>query len=169
MTSIITLDKWIQSEQGDKSRREDGLGDPHGATITPTSSLKPPQDITKNAKISVSKTKTVNHTSGSPRTQNKDNNELHANETGRKTENYLYKLPAEVRLHPESFLKQCEDQFPDDSLLMSRVRSFRNGTKEKIKGQWKQIEEPREPYILYQIWQYTNSRKNGRKYSGGMK
>ena len=63
MTSIITLDKWIQSEQGDKSRREDGLGDPHGATITPTSSLKPPQDITKNAKISVSKTKTVNHTS----------------------------------------------------------------------------------------------------------
>ena len=63
MTSIITLDKWIQSEQGVKSRREDGLGDPHGATITPTSSLKPPQDITKNAKISVSKTKTVNHTS----------------------------------------------------------------------------------------------------------
>ena len=63
MTSIITLDKWIQSEQGDKSRREDGLGDPHGATITPTSSPKPPQDITKNAKISVSKTKTVNHTS----------------------------------------------------------------------------------------------------------
>ena len=63
MTSTITLDKWIQSEQGDKSRREDGLGDPHGATITPTSSLKPPQDITKNAKISVSKTKTVNHTS----------------------------------------------------------------------------------------------------------
>ena len=63
MTSIITLDKWIQSEQGVKSRREDGLGDPHGATITPISSLKPPQDITKNAKISVSKTKTVNHTS----------------------------------------------------------------------------------------------------------
>ena len=63
MTSIITLDKWIQSEQGVKSRREDGLGDPHGATITPTSAPKPPQDITKNAKISVPRTKTVNHTS----------------------------------------------------------------------------------------------------------
>ena len=60
-TQLKLLD--YQSEQGDKSRREDGLGDPHGATITPTSSLKPPQDITKNAKISVSKTKTVNHTS----------------------------------------------------------------------------------------------------------
>ena len=63
MTSIITLDKWIQSEQGVKSRREDGLGDPHGATITPTSAPKPPQDITKNARISVPRTKTVNHTS----------------------------------------------------------------------------------------------------------
>ena len=145
------------------------MGDPHGATITPTSAPKPPQDITKNAKISVPGTKTGNHTPGSPKTQNQGNNELPANETGRKTENYLYKLPAEVRLHPESFLKQCEDQFPDDSLLMSRIRSFRNGTKERLKGQWKQIEEPREPYILYQIWQYTNSRKNGRKYSGGMK
>ena len=51
------------SEQGDKSRREDGLGDPHGATITPTSAPKPPQDITKNARISVPRTKTVNHTS----------------------------------------------------------------------------------------------------------
>ena len=64
------------SEQGDKSRREDGLGDPHGATITPTSSPKPPQDIVKKAEISVPRTKTVNHTSGSPRTQNKGNNEL---------------------------------------------------------------------------------------------
>ena len=63
MTSTITLDKWIQSEQGVKSRREDGLGDPHGATITPTSAPKPPQDITKNARISVPRTKTVNHTS----------------------------------------------------------------------------------------------------------
>ena len=169
MTSTITLDKWIQSEQGVKSRREDGLGDPHGATITPTSAPKPPQDITKNARISVPRTKTVNHTSEDRRTQNQGNNELPANEIGRKTENYLYKLPAEVRLHPESFLKQCEDQFPDDSLLMSRIRSFRNGTKEKIKGQWKQIEDPKEPYILYQIWQYTESRKNGRKYFGGMK
>ena len=62
MTTQLRLIDY-QSEQGDKSRREDGLGDPHGATITPTSSLKPPQDITKNAKISVSKTKTVNHTS----------------------------------------------------------------------------------------------------------
>ena len=61
-TQPTLLDKWIQSEQGVKSRREDGLGDPHGATITPTSSLKPPQDITKNAKISVPRTKTVNHT-----------------------------------------------------------------------------------------------------------
>ena len=169
MTSIITLDKWIQSEQGVKSRREDGLGDPHGATITPTSAPKPPQDITKKAKISVPGTKTVNHTSEGQRTQNKGNNELPANGTGRKTENYLYKLPAEIRLHPESFLKQCEEQFPDDDLLMSRIRSFRNGTKEKIKGQWKQVEDPKEPYILYQIWQYTESRKNGRKYFGGMK
>ena len=64
------------SEQGDKSRREDGLGDPHGATITPTSSTKPPQDTIKIARISVPKDKTVNHTSGSRRTQNKDNNEL---------------------------------------------------------------------------------------------
>jgi hypothetical protein len=167
MTSIITLDKWIQSEQGDKSRREDGLGDPHGATITPASAPKPPQDIVEKAKISVITSKRINHTPEGRRTQNKGNNELPAN--GRRTENYLYKLPAEVRLHPESFLKQCEDQFPDDSLLMSRIKSFRNGTKEKIKGQWKQIEEPKEPYILYQIWQYTNSRKNGRKYSGGMK
>ena len=164
-TQLKLLD--YQSEQGDKSRREDGLGDPHGATITPTSPSGTPQDITKNAKISVLGTKTGNHTLEGRRTQNKGNNELPAN--GRRTENYLYKLPAEIRLHPESFLKQCEDQFPDDSLLMSRIRSFRNGTKEKIKGQWKQIEDPKEPYILYQIWQYTESRKNGRKYFGGMK
>ena len=39
------------------------MGDPHGATITPTSSPKPPQDTIKNAKISVPRTKTVNHTS----------------------------------------------------------------------------------------------------------
>ena len=63
MTSTTTLDKWIQSEQGDKSRREDGLGDPHGATITPTSAPKPPQDTAKNAKTGVPRTKTVNHTS----------------------------------------------------------------------------------------------------------
>ena len=62
MTTQLKLIDY-QSEQGAKSRREDGLGDPHGATITPTSAPKPPQDITKNAKISVSKTKTVNHTS----------------------------------------------------------------------------------------------------------
>ena len=60
-TQLKLLD--YQSEQGDKSRREDGLGDPHGATITPTSAPKPPQDTTKNARISVSRTKTVNHTS----------------------------------------------------------------------------------------------------------
>ena len=60
-TQLKLLD--YQSEQGDKSRREDGLGDPHGATTTPTSAPKPPQDITKNAKTSVSGTKTVNHTS----------------------------------------------------------------------------------------------------------
>ena len=64
------------SEQGDKSRREDGLGDPHGATITPTSSPKPPQDTIKNAKISVPGTKTINHAPGTPRTQNKGSNEL---------------------------------------------------------------------------------------------
>jgi hypothetical protein len=168
MTSIITLDKWIQSDSGQTSGRKDVPGGPHGS-VSLTSPSGTPQDIVKKAKTGIPKDKTVNHTSEGRRTQNKGNNELPANETGRKTENYLYKLPAEVRLHPESFLKQCEDQFPDDSLLMSRVRSFRNGTKEKIKGQWKQIEEPREPYILYQIWQYTNSRKNGRKYSGGMK
>ena len=164
-TQLKLLD--YQSEQGDKSRREDGLGDPHGATITPTSAPKPPQDITKNAKSGVITSKRINHTSEGRRMQNKGNNDLSNNGTGRRTENYLYKLPAEIRLHPESFLKQCEDQFPDDSLLMSRIRSFRNGTKEKIKGQWKQIEEPREPYILYQIWQYTNSRKNGKKMIGG--
>ena len=61
ITQLKLLD--YQSEQGDKSRREDGLGDPHGATITPTSAPKPPQDTTKNARISVSRTKTVNHTS----------------------------------------------------------------------------------------------------------
>ena len=60
-TQLKLLD--YQSEQGVKSRREDGLGDPHGATITPTSAPKPPQDITKNARISVPRTKTVNHTS----------------------------------------------------------------------------------------------------------
>ena len=38
------------------------MGDPHGATITPTSSPKPPQDTIKNAKISVPKDKTINHT-----------------------------------------------------------------------------------------------------------
>ena len=168
MTSTITLDKWIQSDSGKTSGRKDVPGGPHGS-VSLTSPSGTPQDITKNAKISVPGTKTGNHTPGSPKTQNQGNNELPANETGRKTENYLYKLPAEVRLHPESFLKQCEEQFPDDSFLMSRIRSFRNGTKEKIKGQWKQIENPKEPYILYQVWQYTNSRTNGRKYSGGMK
>ena len=59
-TQLKLLD--YQSEQGDKSRREDGLGDRHGATTTPTSAPKPPQDITKNAKISVPGTKTGNHT-----------------------------------------------------------------------------------------------------------
>ena len=59
------------SEQGDKSRREDGLGDPHGATITPTSSPKPPQDTIKIARISVPKDKTINHTPEGRRTQNK--------------------------------------------------------------------------------------------------
>ena len=73
-TQLKLLD--YQSEQGDKSRREDGLGDPHGATITPTSSPKPPQDIVKKAEISVPGIKTVNHTPGNQRTQNKGNNEL---------------------------------------------------------------------------------------------
>ena len=165
-TQLKLLD--YPSDSGQTSGRKDVPGGPHGF-VSLTSPSGTPQDTTKNAKINVPRTKTVNHTSGGRRTQNKGNNELPANGTGRKTENYLYKLPAEVRLHPESFLKQCEDQFPDDSLLMSRIRSFRNGTKERLKGQWKQIEDPKEPYILYQIWQYTNSRKNGRKYSGGMK
>ena len=74
ITQLKLLD--YQSEQGDKSRREDGLGDPHGATITPTSAPKPPQDIQKNAKISVPRTKTGNHTPEGRRTQNKVSNEL---------------------------------------------------------------------------------------------
>ena len=59
-TQLKLLD--YQSEQGDKSRREDGLGDPHGS-VSLTSPSGTPQDITKNAKISVPRTKTVNHTS----------------------------------------------------------------------------------------------------------
>ena len=50
------------------------MGDPHGATITPTSAPKPPQDTTKNAESGVQKAKTVNHASEGRKTQNKGNN-----------------------------------------------------------------------------------------------
>ena len=72
MTSIITLDKWIQSDSGKTSGRKDVPGGPHGS-VSLTSPSGTPQDITKNAKINVPRTKTVNHTSGSPRTQNQVN------------------------------------------------------------------------------------------------
>ena len=62
MTSIITLDKWIQSDSGQTSGRKDVPGGPHGS-VSLTSPSGTPQDITKNAKISVPRTKTVNHTS----------------------------------------------------------------------------------------------------------
>ena len=62
MTSIITLDKWIQSDSGQTSGRKDVPGGPHGS-VSPTSPSGTPQDIVKKAKISVPRTKTVNHTS----------------------------------------------------------------------------------------------------------
>ena len=51
-----------QSDSGQTSGRKDVPGGPHGS-VSLTSPSGTPQDITKNAKISVSKTKTVNHTS----------------------------------------------------------------------------------------------------------
>ena len=72
MTSTITLDKWIQSDSGKTSGRKDVPGGPHGF-VSLTSPSGTPQDTTKNAKINVPRTKTVNHTSGSPRTQNQVN------------------------------------------------------------------------------------------------
>ena len=62
MTSIITLDKWIQSDSGQTSWRKDVPGGPHGS-VSLTSPSGTPQDIVKKAKISVPRTKTVNHTS----------------------------------------------------------------------------------------------------------
>ena len=61
MTSTITLDKWIQSDSGQTSGRKDVPGGPHGS-VSLASPSGTPQDITKNAKISVPRTKTVNHT-----------------------------------------------------------------------------------------------------------
>ena len=73
MTAQPTLlDKWIQSDSGKTSGRKDVPGGPHGF-VSLTSPSGTPQDTTKNAKINVPRTKTVNHTSGSPRTQNQVN------------------------------------------------------------------------------------------------
>ena len=55
ITQLKLLD--YQSEQGDKSRREDGLGDPHGATITPTSAPDPPPRYHQKRKNKRSKNK----------------------------------------------------------------------------------------------------------------
>ena len=51
-----------QSDSGQTSGRKDVPGGPHGS-VSLTSPSGTPQDITKNAKISVPRTKTVNHTS----------------------------------------------------------------------------------------------------------
>ena len=51
-----------QSDSGKTSGRKDVPGGPHGF-VSLTSPSGTPQDITKNAKISVPRTKTVNHTS----------------------------------------------------------------------------------------------------------
>ena len=61
-----------QSDSGKTSGRKDVPGGPHGF-VSLTSPSGTPQDTTKNAKINVPRTKTVNHTSGSPRTQNQVN------------------------------------------------------------------------------------------------
>ena len=53
----------FSSERGKKSQGGDVLGNSQGAAITPTSIPRTPQDIVKKAKISVPRTKTVNHTS----------------------------------------------------------------------------------------------------------
>ena len=63
MTAQPTLlDKWIQSDSGQTSGRKDVPGGPHGS-VSLTSPSGTPQDIVKKAKISVPRTKTVNHTS----------------------------------------------------------------------------------------------------------
>jgi hypothetical protein len=59
-TQLKLLD--YPSDSGQTSGRKDVPGGPHGS-VSLTSPSGTPQDITKNAKISVSKTKTVNHTS----------------------------------------------------------------------------------------------------------
>ena len=61
-----------QSDSGQTSGRKDVPGGPHGS-VSLTSPSGTPQDIVKKAKISVPGTKTGNHTSGSPRTQNQVN------------------------------------------------------------------------------------------------
>ena len=59
-TQLKLLD--YPSDSGQTSGRKDVPGGPHGS-VSLTSPSGTPQDITKNARISVPRTKTVNHTS----------------------------------------------------------------------------------------------------------
>ena len=91
------------------------MGDPHGATITPTSSPKPPQDTIKNVKISVSRTKTVNHTPEGRRTRNTGSNVPRNRWTDDQWRKEYWRNTNE---HPRDLMKRATEREDGKSVLV---------------------------------------------------
>jgi hypothetical protein len=155
----LTLDDFINhSEKGSKSgppievREPEGptgtmrgvrisRGQPESEVVTP---IPPPMPEIKISDAS-KEVKIVNHTS----------QPLKTSKNAKSSDNYLYKLPSEIRKSPksrESFVRQVREQFDSDS---EKDRMIRWACDDWLKSG--------NSYKLYQIYQWSQSKGNSFK------
>ncbi len=130
-----------ESESSEGNRNKTGMGGSQGFHSPPVPLPMPEIKIPDASK----EVKTVNHTS----------QPLKTSKNAKSSDNYLYKLPSEIRKSPksrESFVRQALEQFNSDS---EKDRMIRWACDDWLKSG--------DSYKLYQIYQWSQSKGNSFK------
>ena len=128
MTQLRILD--FQSDSGKTSRRKDVPEGPQGPVNT-TSLSGTPQDIPKISKIKIPDAsfhkeiiKSSTHASKSL--------ELNKRRKDHRDADWLMKLPHTVRDNMGGFVRQCRNEFPDDSAVKRYYEMFNDGAEDRL-------------------------------------